>query len=273
MEKLTAKLFEEVSLEEFGIEGVWPKRAVTGALLFEIPGPNGAEKADRLAGRIQEVLQGTGARVARPFKRAELRVRDLVDSVTPELLVQALSRVCECPEGDVKVGNVTRRSPSELGTAWAQVPLSAAKKLLKGRQLKVGWALVRVEALNSRPLQCFRCLAPGHARQQCTSEVDRGDRCYRCGQPGHRAADCSSAPNCPLCADSGRPSGHRLGAPSCSTNAPTKGGRGNVRMGPQPQRAGTRPPPSGKDPAKGGTRSIEPKGRDQQGEAETNAAK
>lgn len=102
-----SKVTEEIPIEELGIEGLRPKRTVTGGLMLEIPRPNGAEKADRLARRMEESLEGTGVKVARPCKRAELRVRDLADSITPEMVMQALAQACECLEGDVRVANVT----------------------------------------------------------------------------------------------------------------------------------------------------------------------
>lgn len=232
-----SKVREHIKISDLGIDNVRPKRAVTGGLILEIPGPEGAQKADRLAVRMTEVLQGSGVKVARPVKHAEVRVSRLEDSITPAKVAQAVARTCQCAEGDVKVGEI-RRAPSGLGSAWVRAPLSAVRKLSESGKLEVGWVAARVEILATRPLQCYRCLEVGHVRQRCTSEVDRSGRCYRCGAADHRAADCTAAPKCPLCSDTGRPENHRLGAKCC---APAKKGRIGKGARTQPQLDGTSP--------------------------------
>lgn len=71
--------------------------------------------------------------------------------------------------------------------------------------------------LASRPLSCFRCLEIGHVQANCRSAIDRRSLCYRCGQPGHLARHCDGTPYCPVCAQAGRPSTHRVGA-ACAQN-------------------------------------------------------
>ncbi|XP_076379267.1 uncharacterized protein LOC143259742 [Megalopta genalis] len=76
---------EKVSLTELGIEtGVRPRRSRTGGLLLELKGPECQQKAEKLAERVAAVLDGTGARVAQPMKRADLRITGLDDSVKIE---------------------------------------------------------------------------------------------------------------------------------------------------------------------------------------------
>ncbi|TGZ49473.1 hypothetical protein DBV15_11971, partial [Temnothorax longispinosus] len=93
----------------------------------------------------------------------------------------------------------------------------AAFNAAKSNKLQVGWFTARVQFLDSRPLQCFRCLEGSHVRAQCTSEVDRSSRCYRCGDAGHRARGCRAVSKCPVCADLGRPAEHRSGSKACSS--------------------------------------------------------
>ncbi|XP_032684712.1 uncharacterized protein LOC116850465 [Odontomachus brunneus] len=217
------KVKAEIDISALGIKGLRPKYAATGALLVEVPGEGGADRADKLAALMRTCLEGTGAKVARPTKRVEMRVSGLADGTRSGEVIAALVGTGGCPEGDLRVGEI-RRAPSGLGTVWCQVPLAAARRLAaasEGRKLCIGWMLVRAEVLSTRPMQCYRCLEIGHPRQRCTSAVDRSDKCYRCGECGHRAATCSASPKCPLCTDLGRPSNHRLGAPSC---APAKKG-------------------------------------------------
>lgn len=233
-----SRVRENIRMEDLGIEEVNPKRAATGGLILEVPGPESAEKADRLAALMREVLEGTGVRVARPTKSAEIRVQGLDDSITPEEVARAVALAGGCAEGDVRAG-VARRAPTGLYAVWVRVPLSAARKLAESGKIRVGWVSARVEVLAARPLQCYRCLEVGHTRQRCTGEVDRSGRCYRCGAAEHRAAECSAALKCPLCSDMGRPSNHRLGT-ACGT--PAKRGKRRRKAGAQPQ--GEEAPPA-----------------------------
>ncbi|XP_032688804.1 uncharacterized protein LOC116852481 [Odontomachus brunneus] len=113
-----------------------------------------------------------GVRIARPAKRAELRVRDLDDAVTAENVVAAMASFGGYGPGDVRTGTICAGA-NGLGTMWVQCPLASAKRILDGGCLRVGWAAVRVEALAWRPLQCYRCMQWGHVRPICTSGTDR----------------------------------------------------------------------------------------------------
>ncbi|XP_076383954.1 uncharacterized protein LOC143261255 [Megalopta genalis] len=76
---------EKISLPELGIEaGVRPRRTRTGGLLLEVKGPECQQKARKLAERVAAVLDGTGARVVQPTKRADLRITGLDESVSIE---------------------------------------------------------------------------------------------------------------------------------------------------------------------------------------------
>lgn len=231
--KAMAKVRRELVLEDFGIAELRPKRAMTGGLVLEVPGPEGAPKADKLARRMEEVLEGTDVRVARPRKSGEVRLHGLDDSVTEDEARDALAAAGGCPAEDIRVGKI-RPSSAGLGSIWAQLPLVAVRKLASGGKVRVGWVAARVEVLAARPIQCYRCLEIGHTRLRCTSDVDRSGKCYRCGQSGHRASECSAGPKCPLCTDLGRPAEHRLGAPSC---APAKKRRGPAQVPSAGQRA------------------------------------
>lgn len=73
-----------------------------------------------------------------------------------------------------------------------------------------------MEALERRPLQCFRCLEKRHTRAQCGGGPDRSKRCYQCGEPGHAAKDCRAPARCPVCADLGQSANYRAGSKSCT---------------------------------------------------------
>ncbi|XP_063367026.1 uncharacterized protein LOC134655493 [Cydia amplana] len=209
----------KISLDGLGITGLRFRRAVTGAAILEIPGPDttSGNQADSLAAKLRETLNVADVRISRPVKCAEMRISGLDDSVTEEELAAAVAKVGGCALEAVKVGRISR-TPTGLGTAWARCPVAAAKKVAEGRLL-VGWASANVKLLESRPLRCFRCLVPGHVRKGCTSEIDRSDQCYRCGQSGHRARDCTAAPHCTLCTAAGKPADHSAGSSTCAMGA------------------------------------------------------
>ncbi|XP_032688370.1 uncharacterized protein LOC116852285 [Odontomachus brunneus] len=153
-----------VSLEELGISAVKNRRAVTGALILEIPGPDGDQKANTLAEKMKAALADQeGVRVDRSVKKADFRVRDLEDSVTQEKVSATMASVAECEAVMVKVGPISR-SPRGLGTTRVTAPMAVVKKVVSSGRLRVGWGLARVELLAARSLTCFRCLEEGHTR-------------------------------------------------------------------------------------------------------------
>lgn len=178
--------------------------------------------ADNLANKLRTVFASREEiKISRPVKMAEMRVRDLDDSIRQDELKYVITESGGCHENEVKVGPI-RRNIDGLGIAWFKCPLSAANKIMEKGRLQIGWANARVQMLETRPLQCFRCLEGGHVKEQCRSAVDRSRRCYRCGEEGHKAQTCLAPPKCPVCTDLGRPANHRAGNKAC-TSAQTKG--------------------------------------------------
>lgn len=79
--------------------------------------PDEATKANSLALRLSEALKDReNVKVARSSRMAEIRLRDLDDSVTVEDVVQAISEVCKCGSSKVSAGAI-KRAPNGLGTA------------------------------------------------------------------------------------------------------------------------------------------------------------
>ncbi|XP_025997575.1 uncharacterized protein LOC113005881 [Solenopsis invicta] len=138
-----------------------------------------------------------------------------------------MAAVGGCKTWEVTVGTI-RRSRMGLGSVWVRCPAAAARKLSEAGRVQVGWVMARVEALRPRPMQCYKCLKTGHTIGACDSPVDRGSRCYRCGREGHTASLCEGELNCPLCADLGRPAGHRFGGPACTPPPEKRVGRRGV---------------------------------------------
>ncbi|TGZ55450.1 hypothetical protein DBV15_12415 [Temnothorax longispinosus] len=221
-----AEIRGRVSLQDLGVDGLRVKRAITGDLTLEVPGPDSGSKADLLCQRVAEAVAGrVGVRVARPVKTAKIRVKGLDDSVSTAKLAEALARKGAGPASSIQVGPI-KRAPSGTGTAWARCSLAAANRVVAEGRLTVGWALAGVDILEQRPLQCFRCLEEEHVRAQCRSEIDRSGECYRCGEPGYRAQNCAAPLRCSLCSKEGAPARHRAGSNACRpANKRKRGGK------------------------------------------------
>jgi len=220
---------EKVNLRGLGIEGVRPRKSKTGALLLEIPGGDGATRAEALVKELREALKDReGVSVTRSIKTAEIRVNDIEDSVSAAEIAEALADQGQCQVDEVRVGPI-RTGSNRLGTAWIRCPLTAASRIMRGGRLTVGWTRVRLELLPERPTTCYRCMRKGHVRAECPEgEVNEG-LCYRCGEPGgHLAGNCTAPPRCILCRDTGRPDNHRVGSRACRAPKSTGGRRNNI---------------------------------------------
>lgn len=204
----------EVSLTDLGIEKSRIRVAANGGRIIEIPEPDGAGKADNLARKLKEII-GKEAWISRPVARGELRLSGFDDSVSKDEIMYAVAEQGGCSTEDIRVGQV-RRMDNGLGTAWIQCPLGAANKAARIGRVRVGWIYARLEILRSRPVQCYRCWAFGHLRNQCSAEVDRRDRCYRCGERGHKVSECGGKPRCLICEEEGRNGEHRIGSVRCT---------------------------------------------------------
>jgi len=214
--------WERVSLRELGILELRPRRAKTGALLLEIAGANRATKTEALAGELREALKNReGVIVTRPIKTAEIRVKDIMDSISAVEVAEAVAEQGKCSVAEIRVG------PVRLGTAWVRCPLVAANRLARRGPLTLaGWSRARIESLPERPVTCFRCLRAGHVRAACPGGEDRSDACYSCGTSGHLARDCGAPPQVPpLYGDRppGQPQGGRWGMPGPQEGGKKKG--------------------------------------------------
>ncbi|KYN29291.1 Gag-Pol polyprotein [Trachymyrmex cornetzi] len=206
---------EKVDVEALGILDIRPRKSRTGALLLEIPGVEGGQKADKLAEKLKTALVGQeDVLVTRPEKTADIRLKDLVEATTEEDILQTLTLLGKCAKTAFKLGTIVP-SFNGLGTLWVRCPLASAKSICRNKRIRIGWTMVRVELLPERSNQCFKCLEPGHVRTQCRNEIDRGALCYRCGQSGHIAKDCIEKAHCPICASKNVKAEHRMGGPAC----------------------------------------------------------
>lgn len=146
---------EKISLDDLQIKMTKIRRAANGGMVIKVLGKNEQECADALADKLKDVLKDQ-ARVVRPMIRGEIRLIGMDDSVTKEEVCQVIVQTGGCKEEDIKIGPI-RQMNNGLFTVWAQCPLSAAIKISNPRKVKIGWSITRVDLLESKPVQCYKC--------------------------------------------------------------------------------------------------------------------
>lgn len=229
------KAREGISLSELGIENTRIRKGINGGVIIEIPGPEGKERADTLAKQLRDVLKDEEVKVTPLSIRAEIRISGFDDSVTADEILYTIADKGGCSIDEVKVGTI-RWMNNGLGTTWAQCPLLVATKLIESGKIRVGWTIARVEILQKRPLQCYKCWAYGHVRFSCTATVNRSGICFNCGEAGHVARLCTALTfNCFLCKEKGLRHDHRLGTRFCNIDRQSVRGKPLPRVKPQRQ--------------------------------------
>lgn len=190
---------------------------MNGAIVIEVPGPQGKQLASTLKNNLEEVL-GDDARVYNPVAMGELRMRGIEPFTTKEEIVRTLESISESSSQDFKVSTIVNMRDG-MRVAWVTCPLPIAVRIAERGSITLGWTRVRIDLLKKRPTQCFRCWRFGHVRANCSSEKDRTGTCFRCGVAGHAIGQCkASTPNCLICKDIECDSKHRLGSQICLRN-------------------------------------------------------
>lgn len=134
---MVGKARSSISFKDLGIEDFRPRRAITGALIWEVRGPDNRAKADQLADRLSTTLADRDdVKVSRPLRSAEIRVSGLDDSATTKEVAEELARASGCFPQQFKVGDIKRAS-NGLGSAWVRCPMEAARKLVATPRIKV----------------------------------------------------------------------------------------------------------------------------------------
>lgn len=205
----------KITISDLDINSSRVRKAANGGIVIEISGPENAHKADVLADRLKTVFQSE-ATVKRPVKKGEVKIVGLDDSISSEEVACALADTGECSAQEFRVGSI-RRMANGLGVVWVQCPLTVAIKAANTGKIKIGWTVAKIELLDARPTQCYKCWGYGHMRYACTSSIDRRGSCFNCGSYGHLAQSCSNSPRCVICHEAGLPDNHRSGSRTCSS--------------------------------------------------------
>lgn len=161
---------EKINIKELGISNPKFRKMANGGILLELSGSEGHARAEALADCLRREV-GSQAKITRPTKFGELRISGMDYSVTPDELVGILAKAGQCDPGMIRVGPF-RESIRGVQTVWARCPLNAAVKLADLQRIEAGWSAVRIELLQARPTQCYKCWNYGHLKNNCKAECD-----------------------------------------------------------------------------------------------------
>jgi len=250
-EEILDRCEQRIDLDKVGIPPVGVRRTRGGGVLLEIGGSRPEEGAQRLARLVRETVgtEEEDIEVRCPLRRLRVRLNGLPVGAAASNIARVIATVGDGNEKSVRIGPV-RVSKFGLGFAWADMPARMAIRLLEAEHLRMGWARVGVtiEAEERGPPKCYRCLARGHLRRWCPSEIDRGRCCLGCGEEGHRVGQCNGPARCPICGERGLRADHRPGdAFLCKVVVPPGADRGPIGRSGRPP-GGPPPPP---DPGEG----------------------
>ncbi|XP_024883898.1 uncharacterized protein LOC112462386, partial [Temnothorax curvispinosus] len=154
---------ERIELRSLGIEDSKIRRGINGGLIIEIPGENGASKADALSKKLREVLHNNTVRINRPTTTGEIRLWNFDDLISKSDILDKISVIGDCDEADIKIGNI-RPLRNGLNSVWIKCPVTVALKISDLERIKIEWTVARTELLKKRPVQCFKCWRYVHVK-------------------------------------------------------------------------------------------------------------
>lgn len=124
-----------------GITSPRIRETLNGGILIEIPGENGAERADNLAAQLRTATEGM-ATVQRPTARAEALIIGLDRSVRAENAIQELVRIGGCSVGEPRTGPMRPMKGNDLlSTMWVHAPTEAINRITEGSKIILGWSV------------------------------------------------------------------------------------------------------------------------------------
>ncbi|XP_025156089.1 uncharacterized protein LOC112588934 [Harpegnathos saltator] len=137
--EVLAEVKKKINIDNMGITKIKTRQGAMGALILEIPGEDKDTKADLLAAKLRKVLEGK-ARVNRPRKLGEIRLRGFEVSTTEEEVADCIAKEggCSTAEAELQTGRI-RTTAAGFRSLWARCPLMVAKKVAEEEQIPVGW--------------------------------------------------------------------------------------------------------------------------------------
>lgn len=103
--QILSKAKQNVSLGNLGIQNVRMRRALNGALVLKLPGPDGKKLDGSLRITLQEVLREDAA-MNNPVATGELRLRGIDPATTQDEISYELEKISGCPSRDLKVSAI-----------------------------------------------------------------------------------------------------------------------------------------------------------------------
>lgn len=144
-----------------------------------------------------------------------MRLVEFDDSVNITDIENGIVKLVGCTKQGLKISAIAPMR-NGLNMTWIQCPLEIAIKLAnKYRRIPLGWSIARIELLEARPIQCFKCWAFGHAQGNCKSDISRLSHCFKCGKDNHKVLNCKNSFRCLFCQDIGKNMSHKMGSSLC----------------------------------------------------------
>lgn len=125
--QILSKAKQNVSLGNLGIENVRMRRGMNGALIIELPGPDGKRLASTLSSTLRNVLK-EDAKVSNPVAMGEVRIRGIDPTTTAEEIGYALEKIGNCLPNELTISKINYMRDG-MGVAWARCPLEYAIKI------------------------------------------------------------------------------------------------------------------------------------------------
>lgn len=91
-----SKVKNNINLRRLGIPSLRPRRALTRAIIYKVPGEQSNKKADALAAKLRSGLDSKEVKIARPVKMAELRLSSLDVLTNCQAVAEAMARIEKC---------------------------------------------------------------------------------------------------------------------------------------------------------------------------------